>query len=73
MGDLEPGSGPRSYWEAPKPMGGCTKASVMLLVGIGLLLPVVVVLILPVAFLMNMDPAFHGYVPAAPLSLARMG
>jgi hypothetical protein len=39
------------------------KAFVILLVCLGLIVVVFVVLILLVAFRMDTDPAFHGYVP----------
>jgi hypothetical protein len=62
MDDTGPGGGHPSYWEEPKPGGGCLKAIAILLVAFGLIL--VVLLLLP-AILMNMDPAFHEVMPDA--------
>jgi hypothetical protein len=59
MGGPEPGTEPRSYWEPPKPLNGCAKVLLFLVVGLGLASVVFVVLILLVAFLMNGNPAFR--------------
>ena len=66
MDDTGAGGGPRSYWEEPKPAGGCLNAFVIVLVVLVLIL--VALIFLP-AILMNLDPAFHERLPDATSAL----